>query len=69
MLEKVEACEDIYSMWEKLENLFKVDDREERRRSFEVLEHPRGSTRVARIEDFDTNLRRFVTAGGFIHED
>eukprot|EP00924_Labyrinthula_sp_SR-Ha-C_P004861 augustus_masked-scaffold_1-processed-gene-14.40-mRNA-1 protein AED:1.00 eAED:1.00 QI:0/0/0/0/1/1/2/0/672 len=69
MLEKVEACEDIYSMWKKLENLFKVDDREERRRSFEVLEHPRGSTRVARIEDFDTNLSRFVTAGGLMHED
>eukprot|EP00924_Labyrinthula_sp_SR-Ha-C_P014858 snap_masked-scaffold_9-processed-gene-0.21-mRNA-1 protein AED:1.00 eAED:1.00 QI:0/-1/0/0/-1/1/1/0/784 len=69
MLEKVEACEDMYSMWKKLENLFKVDEREERRRSFEVLEHPRGSTRVARIEDFDTNLRRFVTAGGLMHED
>eukprot|EP00924_Labyrinthula_sp_SR-Ha-C_P001917 snap_masked-scaffold_30-processed-gene-2.26-mRNA-1 protein AED:1.00 eAED:1.00 QI:0/-1/0/0/-1/1/1/0/185 len=69
MLEKVEACEDIYSMWEKLENIFKVDDREERRRSFEVLEYPRGSTRVARIEDFDTNLRRFVAAGGLMHDD
>eukprot|EP00924_Labyrinthula_sp_SR-Ha-C_P008470 snap_masked-scaffold_32-processed-gene-0.12-mRNA-1 protein AED:1.00 eAED:1.00 QI:0/-1/0/0/-1/1/1/0/116 len=69
MLEKVEACEDIYSMWERLESLFKVGAREERRRSFDVLEHPRRSARVARIENFDTNLRRFVAARGLIHDD
>eukprot|EP00924_Labyrinthula_sp_SR-Ha-C_P016254 augustus_masked-scaffold_52-processed-gene-1.22-mRNA-1 protein AED:1.00 eAED:1.00 QI:0/-1/0/0/-1/1/1/0/1020 len=69
MVEKLDSCEIAYLVWRKLENLFKVDDREARRRCLELMKRPIGSKRAAKVEDFDTNLRRYISAGGEMDED